>query len=84
MFEEKMSGDSDYKPNGPVFPVHLSEKTYHGLYTKEFFAAVAMHGILANPTRIPQNTTTLAKSAVDCAEDLIDELKKRGFKNDKQ
>ena len=64
-------------------PEHLihsfsDSDTYNvnGLTKREYFAAVALQGILANPESYSSAPTQIAKYAVDQADLLIDELNK--------
>jgi hypothetical protein len=50
--------------------------TTSGLSKREYFAGLAMQGILANPDFSSVNFPLVAKWAVDCTDILLDELAK--------
>src|ERR1035437_6133224 len=66
------------EPNEPINPIIASsnESTLHhsGLTKREFFAGLAMQGLLANTN--PGDIPSIAKMAVEAADALILELNK--------
>ena len=59
------------KPNDPAFPVSPSDySAKHGLTKREYFAAMAMQGLLASDTHF----TLVTDRAVDFADMLIEKL----------
>jgi hypothetical protein len=47
-----------------------------GVTKREYFAAMAMQGLLANPAYADYSTESKASSAVACADALLKELEK--------
>lgn len=61
----------------PIYEAHGGDlgTTSGGLTTREYFAAMAMQGICANPTtEIQPNGQAIAIVALECADALIAEL----------
>jgi hypothetical protein len=65
------------KPDEPIYP-GLTEV---GLTKREQFAAMAMHGILANPHRVGR-ISEITEGAVIIADSLIAALNAEGDTND--
>ena len=64
--------------NDPINPVgseHYS--SFRGLTKREYFAAMAMHGILSNPESKLSLVKNVVESSVFCADELIKELNKQ-------
>lgn len=61
-------------PNEPAFP--LPEGKCNGLSKREYFAALAMQGILANPSNDHMKRSIFPEAAVAFADLLIAELNK--------
>jgi hypothetical protein len=68
--ESAFSKAAFYHPDGGI------DTPQSGLTIREYFAAVALQGILANPQSYSSAPTQIAKYAVDQADLLIDELNK--------
>lgn len=63
------------KPNDPAFPVSPSDySAKHGLTKREYFAAMAMQGILTNEGR--GDTSAVIRVAMWHADELIEKLNK--------
>jgi hypothetical protein len=65
-------------PNSPAFPLGI-ESGYEpdkGLLKREYFAALAMQGLLANPHSYGCSAATIAADSVKNADALIAELSK--------
>lgn len=60
----------------PAFGFVAGNFVHRGLSKKEYFAAVALQGLLANPNQ-SLSIEYLTGRAVDCAEALLDELDRR-------
>ena len=61
----------------PAFPLAFDDtlRLMVGLTKREYFAALAMQGILSHPVHyMAHNTTELAKEAVNCADFLLKQL----------
>jgi len=59
------------KPNDPAFPVSPSDySAKHGLTKREYFAAMAMQGLLADGKR----SSDIFESSVNFADMLIEKL----------
>lgn len=56
------------KPNDHAFPTDLGAHTASGMTKREYFAALAMHGLLANAS---YNLEYAASDAVAIADELI-------------
>jgi hypothetical protein len=69
-----------YESQSCAFPVpekHISEHTEYGLTKREYFAAMALQGLLANSFRSPTSyIESNAEYAVNYADALIAELNK--------
>ncbi len=74
-------------PNDPIewrefiksqtsFDGTVYEGRFPGLSKREYFAAIAMQGILSGVTGNSANLTTWVSCAVECADALISELNK--------
>jgi len=66
------------KAKGPAFPL-ISDNGYiinAGLTKREFFAAIAMQGIITNKDGLDIKIEYIVESAVDAADALIEELSK--------
>lgn len=50
----------------------ISDRARQGLTKREYFAAMAMQGLCANPH--PGSITKVAKMSVECADELIKQL----------
>lgn len=62
------------QPNDPAFPVSPSDySAKHGLTKREYFAAMAMQGLLASDTHYT-HYTLMTDRAVDFADMLIEKL----------
>lgn len=65
------------KPTDPAFPQDMaSHGSFPGLTKREYFAAIAMQGML---TKLADGITTKAIiwTAIECADFLITELEKK-------
>lgn len=62
--------------NESAFPVVLPDYVAGGLTKREYFAAIAMQGILANPECMGLTDSETAKCAIGNADALIQELSK--------
>jgi hypothetical protein len=65
--------------NQCVYPIVISETNVPqwGLTKREHFAAMAMQGLLANYSNRGMNIDTIAKQAVNAADELINALNKK-------
>jgi hypothetical protein len=66
------------KAKGPAFPL-ISDEGYiinAGLNKREYFAAMALQGIIANKDGLDIEIERIVQSAVDTADALIEELSK--------
>ena len=66
------------KAKGPAFPL-ISDEGYiinAGLNKREYFAAMALQGIIANKDGLDIEIKRIVESAVDTADALIEELSK--------
>ena len=66
------------KAKGPAFPL-ISDEGYiinAGLTKREYFAAMALQGIIANKDGLDIKIERIVESAVDTADALIEELSK--------
>lgn len=64
--------------NDPAFPYVLradSDSAEYGLTKREYFAAMALQGMLSNPD-IRGSNESLAKTSISVADVLIKELEK--------
>ena len=67
------------KAKGPAFPL-ISDEGYvinAGLNKREFFALMAMQGIIANKSAHKKTTEMITESAVRLSDALIEELSKK-------
>jgi hypothetical protein len=72
------------KANDPIHNVINSKKDYsddniyksNGLTKREYFASMAMQGIISNKDGLDIKIERIVESAVDTADDLIEELNK--------
>lgn len=68
-------------PNDPAFPIIVNALEIHssraGLSKREYFAAMAMQGLIAGSQgRVKWNETQFAMGAINLADALIAELNK--------
>jgi hypothetical protein len=63
--------------NELVYSPPYGYETEHGLTKREYFAAMAMQGLLANPDLYLSSETTMQQLSVGYADALINELNKR-------
>jgi hypothetical protein len=66
------------KAKGPAFPL-ISDERYiinAGITKREYFAAMALQGIIANKDGLDIEIERIVQSAVDTADALIEELSK--------
>jgi hypothetical protein len=61
------------KPNEPIQPIEYSDNYSNGLTKREYFAAMALQALLEDNTI---ERKYCVQSAVDYADDLIEELNK--------
>ncbi len=76
-------GTNSTDPNAPCFlksALHLINNPIdppnNGLAKREYFAAIAMQGIIANKDGLDIKIERIVESAIDIADSLIDELNK--------
>lgn len=76
---------SEIKDGGPAFPSHgtMGEVNYQGMSLRDWFAGMAMQGLLAAPVGkvvdpARANETDIAREAFILAEAMIAEMTKRG------
>lgn len=62
----------------PAMPVENTSDYYHGLTKREYFAGLAMQGLLGEDVNHGYNVRTVAKWAVEQADALLYELNNRG------
>lgn len=62
------------KPNESAFPDH--QVLHLGLTKREYFAAMALQGIISNKDGLDIKIERIVESAVDTADALIEELSK--------
>lgn len=67
--------------NQPINPINHSQDTYFGLTKREYFAAMAMQGLLANPNIARHNASNdearhilFSKVCVQYADELLKKL----------
>jgi hypothetical protein len=66
------------KPNEPIITLEYNnDYTPMGLTKREYFAAMAMKGIITNKDGLDIKIERIAESAVDMADALIEELNKK-------
>ena len=76
--------NNETKPNDAIHNVFNSKKDYsddniyksNGLTKREYFAAMALQGIIANKDGLDIKIERIVESAVDTADALIEELNK--------
>lgn len=62
---------NETQDGGPAFPTHCEE----GMTLRDYFAAMAMQGLLANHELISLTQKEIAKKSVRQAEELIKALR---------
>ena len=67
--------NKETKANKPAYPNKFAPILYR-LTKREYFAAMAMQGIIANKDGLDIKIERIVESAVDTADALIDELNK--------
>ena len=66
------------KPNEPIITVEYNNNYIStGLNKREYFAAMAMQGIISNKDGLDIKIERIVESAVDTADALIEELNKK-------
>ena len=66
------------RANDLAYPVRKMDTiNYTGLTKREYFASMALQGIIANKDGLDIKIERIAESAVDMADTLIEELNKR-------
>ena len=69
--------NKETNPNEPINMVEYNNNyIYTGLTKREYFAAMAMQGIIANKDGLDIKIERIVESAVDTADALIEELNK--------
>ena len=63
------------KANEPAYP-NIQVPSLEGLTKREYFAAMALQGIIANKDGLDIKIERIVESAVDTADALIEELNK--------
>ncbi|RYC69676.1 hypothetical protein [Spirosoma sordidisoli] len=63
--------------NDLVTPVRVNTQTYGGLTKREYFAAAALQGLLANPEHAHIEFEAFTADAVRLADKLIDSLNQK-------
>jgi hypothetical protein len=63
------------KANEPAYP-NIQVPSLKGLTKREYFAAMALQGIIANKDGLDIKIERIVESAVDTADALIEELNK--------
>ena len=63
------------EPNEPAYP-NIQVPSLKGLTKREYLAAMAMQGIIANKDGLDIKIERIVESAVDTADALIEELNK--------
>ena len=70
--------NNETKPNDSASPIIVENYIVDGGLTKrEYFAAMAMKGIITNKDGLDIKIERIAESAVDMADALIEELNKK-------
>jgi hypothetical protein len=65
------------KPNEPIITLEYNnDYTSMGLTKREYFASMAMQGIISNKDGLDIKIERIVESAVDTADALIEELNK--------
>jgi hypothetical protein len=67
-----MENEVKTNPDEPIQPIEYSDNYSNGLTKREYFAAMALQGLLANNNNYMYSVI----SAVEFADDLINELNK--------
>ena len=67
-----MENEVKTNPDEPIQPIEYSDNYSNGLTKREYFAAMALQGLLANNNNYMYSVI----SAVEFADDLIEELSK--------
>ena len=65
------------RPNDLAFPAKDSETYGFGFTKREYFAALALGGLAANPNQVDADQESLARAAVDLADMVITVLNAR-------
>ena len=69
--------NKETKPNESINRIlYMDNYTSEGLTKREYFAAMAMQGIIANKDGLDIKIERIVESAVDTADALIEELNK--------
>ena len=69
--------NKETKPNNSAFPIIAEDYIIDGGLTKrEYFAAMALQGIISNKDGLDIKIERIVESAVDTADALIEELNK--------
>jgi hypothetical protein len=68
-----MENEVKTKPNEPIQPIEYNDNYSNGLTKREYFAAMALQALLEDNTI---ERKYCVQSAVDYADDLIEELNK--------
>jgi hypothetical protein len=68
-----MENEVKTKPNEPIQPIEYNDNYSNGLTKREYFAAMALQALLEDNTI---ERKYCVQSAVDYADDLINELNK--------
>ena len=72
-----MENEVKTKPNEPIHTIEYNNNYIsNGLTKREYFAAMAMQGIITNKDGLDIKIERIAESAVDMADTLIEELNK--------
>jgi hypothetical protein len=72
-----MENEVKTKPNEPIHTIEYNNNYIsNGLTKREYFAAIAMQGIIANKDGLDIKIERIVESAVDTADALIEELSK--------
>ena len=70
--------NKETKPNEPIITLEYNnDYTSMGLTKREYFAAIAMQGIISNKDGLDIKIERIVESAVDTADALIEELNKK-------
>jgi len=69
----------ELKPNEPMYPIKTDAGQHSGINVREYFAGLAMSGLLAGITQDTFFSETItAQRAILYADTLINELNKKG------
>jgi len=72
-----MENEVKTKPNEPIHTIEYNNNYIsNGLTKREYFAAMALQGIIANKDGLDIKIERIVESAVDTADALIEELSK--------